>query len=401
MPRQPSCSVVSPSCSQQQSPVPSTTAMSPQPSPTTHKICSTQYCPYTQANKYQLSKNVHINYSLSGPSTGPLVVCLHGMSASMCQFTPLTERLNKYRFRVLRFDFWGHGLSSRGPRGALYTPEVFVDQLVDLLDHLELMTTPFSLVGFSMGGLVAVYTANQARFQINRVCLVSAAGLINDKPRRINVLLGRGSGVTIPLAKMAFMKCFIKRKQMEDGFFNPSKFPKEVDERYHRFRYNHRRNIETSLRVAKSMPFWENYIPYKQLAEKQKPVCLFYGSDDDISPPEEFSDFLRKTFGPSNLIIYRECKHLVLIEQFETAAEDILYFLLGGQPGNRRSTTSPSPFLQQPSPARVRPPNMTSSPRPENIDASYSVGTAGNKIVLQGGNNARSGGYANVRAVRM
>eukprot|EP00922_Rhytidocystis_sp_ex-Travisia-forbesii_P070826 GHVS01105738.1.p1 GENE.GHVS01105738.1~~GHVS01105738.1.p1 ORF type:complete len:215 (+),score=33.80 GHVS01105738.1:677-1321(+) len=214
---------------------------------------------------------------------------------------------------------------------------------------------------------------------------------------------------------MGFMKCYIKRKQMEDGFFNPSKFPQEVDERYRRFRFNHRRNIETSLRVAKSMPFWDNYIPYKQLAEKQKPVCLLYGSDDDISPPEEFSDFLRKTFGPTNLIIYRECKHLVLIEQFETAAEDILYFLLGGQPGNRRSPSPqfsvhkhqsprvPTPRLPATTPSSTT--TTTCSPRPEDRDSAYSVGTAGNKIVLQGGhynnNTAHVGGYGTVRAVRM
>eukprot|EP00922_Rhytidocystis_sp_ex-Travisia-forbesii_P072163 GHVS01107630.1.p1 GENE.GHVS01107630.1~~GHVS01107630.1.p1 ORF type:complete len:258 (-),score=25.94 GHVS01107630.1:708-1481(-) len=257
-----------------------------------------------------------------------------------------------------------------------------------------------------MGGLVAVHVANQPRFQTNRICLVSAAGLIKEKPRRINAVLGCASPVTIPLVKYSFLKCFIKRKHMEDGFYNPSKFSDEVDERYHRFRYKHRRNIETSLRVAKSMPFWENYVPYQQLAETQKPVCLLYGADDDISPPQEFDDFLRKTFGSSNFLLYKECKHLVLIEQFEAASEDILYFLLGGQPGGRRFP-NPVPVNPQVTPRRSRPaataetgPPAGSSP--EDRDAAYSVGTAGNKLFLNGGvYPAYGGGYGNVRSVRM
>eukprot|EP00922_Rhytidocystis_sp_ex-Travisia-forbesii_P032184 GHVS01047880.1.p1 GENE.GHVS01047880.1~~GHVS01047880.1.p1 ORF type:complete len:225 (+),score=8.32 GHVS01047880.1:245-919(+) len=171
--------------------------------------------PYTTGSTYTIDKRVCMNYSLTGPSTGPLVVCLHGMSASLCQFTQLADKLNRYRFRVLRFDFWGHGLSTRSPRGLPYAPETFADQLFDLMKYLGLSDAPFNLVGFSMGGLVAVYVANQTRFQISRVCLVSAAGLIKDKPRRINIMLGLASSVTIPLAKMAFLKCYIKRKHME------------------------------------------------------------------------------------------------------------------------------------------------------------------------------------------
>eukprot|EP00922_Rhytidocystis_sp_ex-Travisia-forbesii_P032185 GHVS01047881.1.p1 GENE.GHVS01047881.1~~GHVS01047881.1.p1 ORF type:complete len:393 (+),score=26.30 GHVS01047881.1:245-1423(+) len=365
--------------------------------------------PYTTGSTYTIDKRVCMNYSLTGPSTGPLVVCLHGMSASLCQFTQLADKLNRYRFRVLRFDFWGHGLSTRSPRGLPYAPETFADQLFDLMKYLGLSDAPFNLVGFSMGGLVAVYVANQTRFQISRVCLVSAAGLIKDKPRRINIMLGLASSVTIPLAKMAFLKCYIKRKHMEvleqDGFYNPSKFSDDVEARYRRFRYKHRRNIETSLRVAKSMPFWENYGPYKKLAALHKPVCFLYGADDDISPPEEFASFLRQTFGPSNLLIYRECKHLVLIEQFDTASEDILYFLLGGQPGARGLPNQVSNSPQLPafrshgpipsSSAAVPPPR-----KPEDRDAAYSVGTAGTKVVVvQAGTGG--GGYGNVRAVRM
>eukprot|EP00922_Rhytidocystis_sp_ex-Travisia-forbesii_P072171 GHVS01107638.1.p1 GENE.GHVS01107638.1~~GHVS01107638.1.p1 ORF type:complete len:398 (-),score=43.70 GHVS01107638.1:539-1732(-) len=380
-------------------PVPSDTFYKP-------KKNTRKQCPYTAGSSCTIDKCGRINYCLSGPSNGPLVVCLHGMSASLGQFCQLADKLNRYRFRVLRFDFWGHGLSSGGGRGVAYSPETFADQLFFLVDHLGLAQTPFSLVGFSMGGLVAVHVANQPRFQTNRICLVSAAGLIKEKPRRINAVLGCASPVTIPLVKYSFLKCFIKRKHMEDGFYNPSKFSDEVDERYHRFRYKHRRNIETSLRVAKSMPFWENYVPYQQLAETQKPVCLLYGADDDISPPQEFDDFLRKTFGSSNFLLYKECKHLVLIEQFEAASEDILYFLLGGQPGGRRFP-NPVPVNPQVTPRRSRPaataetgPPAGSSP--EDRDAAYSVGTAGNKLFLNGGvYPAYGGGYGNVRSVRM
>jgi pimeloyl-ACP methyl ester carboxylesterase len=80
---------------------------------------------------------------------GPNVTLLHpGLWDSRTwdpQFDPWSER-----FQVLRYDLRGYGRSSRLD-GGRYS---HVQDLVDLLDHLEIETT--ALVGCSMGGAIAL-----------------------------------------------------------------------------------------------------------------------------------------------------------------------------------------------------------------------------------------------------
>src|SRR4051794_24949506 len=65
--------------------------------------------------------------------------------------TLIREEFNVEKgYRVLTFDLYGRG-SSVGP-DTLYTAQLFVGQLVELLYTLNLTDTPFILVGYSMGG---------------------------------------------------------------------------------------------------------------------------------------------------------------------------------------------------------------------------------------------------------
>ncbi|CAK0859055.1 unnamed protein product [Prorocentrum cordatum] len=56
-----------------------------------------------------------INYSLSGPEHGEVVVCLHGLNGSRLLFHELSAALTAAQYRVLCFDLYGHGLSNAPP----------------------------------------------------------------------------------------------------------------------------------------------------------------------------------------------------------------------------------------------------------------------------------------------
>jgi len=78
-------------------------------------------------------------------------------------------------YKVLMFDFYGHGFSSI-PKVS-YTIELFREQLEELLVKLELQDSPLILLGHSMGGLVASEFAGKHQERVAKVILLNSAGL--------------------------------------------------------------------------------------------------------------------------------------------------------------------------------------------------------------------------------
>jgi pimeloyl-ACP methyl ester carboxylesterase len=117
-------------------------------------------------------------YRLNGPANGPLVVLVHGLTTPSMVWTPLTTLLVARGFRVLSYDLYGRGLSDAvaGAQSLAF----FQRQLSDLLKGLG-VTTPFTLVGYSMGGSIATHFAEQTNGQVTQLVLLAPAGLqIND-----------------------------------------------------------------------------------------------------------------------------------------------------------------------------------------------------------------------------
>jgi 3-oxoadipate enol-lactonase len=95
------------------------------------------------------------------------------------------EMLQEKNLRVIAYDIRGHGQSGVGD--GQYTIELFVDDLVALLDHLEIAKV--ILCGFSMGGYIALRAIerNPDRFSALVLCdTMSAADSNEAKIRRAN-----------------------------------------------------------------------------------------------------------------------------------------------------------------------------------------------------------------------
>ena len=109
-----------------------------------------------------------------GRARGPVVVCVHGLTTPSPAWHGLARHLNEAGFRVLVYDLYGRGFSD-APKGQ-QTPRFFVQQLRDVLDHYGL-DEDVTLIGYSMGAVIASAMAvdDQARFR--QVALVAPAGM--------------------------------------------------------------------------------------------------------------------------------------------------------------------------------------------------------------------------------
>jgi alpha-beta hydrolase superfamily lysophospholipase len=112
--------------------------------------------------KFLKDRHGFTHYRLDGSGQGPMVVLCHGLGTSMKAFEIISEDLVNSGYSVLRYDYYGHGYSKYGDGGKhlffAYDPDMFVDQLDDLLDHIEKEegVHPAAICGHSTGGVVCV-----------------------------------------------------------------------------------------------------------------------------------------------------------------------------------------------------------------------------------------------------
>jgi pimeloyl-ACP methyl ester carboxylesterase len=133
--------------------------------------------------------------------TGPGVVCVHSNASSSSQWRALMDRLAP-RFRVLAADSFGAG---RGPAWP-------ADRTVTLRDEAELLEPvfaragePFSLVGHSYGGAVALIAALKRPRRIRALVLYEPTlfGLLDAESPPPNEADGIRQTVEAALAELA------------------------------------------------------------------------------------------------------------------------------------------------------------------------------------------------------
>jgi len=106
--------------------------------------------------------------------SGPAVLFVHGLGANLTHFEYLVPPLLAAGFRVCGLDMPGFGLSGKPHRE--YTVNFLSDAVLDLMDHLGIASA--TLCGHSLGGLVVGDAALRAPERVERLVLISSAGLV-------------------------------------------------------------------------------------------------------------------------------------------------------------------------------------------------------------------------------
>jgi pimeloyl-ACP methyl ester carboxylesterase len=259
---------------------------------------------------------------------GPLVLLVHGVSvgASSYEFRRLFPLLARSR-RVVAIDLIGCGLSEK-PR-LPYTPDVFVDQIVDALHAFA--PEPASIIASSLGATFAIRAATRAIDRIDRLAAIAPAGMsgtLDGGTRGARAALAGlmrtpvlGEAAYNALASKPSIRSFLQRRIYAD----PSHVTDEIVDHYYAVAHQPGARYvpaafaggELGCDVARDLPFLS------------APLLVLWGERASaLNPRSNADEFLRLTRN-ARLSTFANSGVLPHEEEPEAAAAALEPFLAG------------------------------------------------------------------------
>lgn len=257
----------------------------------------------------------------SGPAGDNPVLLVHGWGACVYTFAETIPALAAAGHRVIAFDLPGHGLSDKPTDESRYTTRALIDTIQSVATAVG--ARQFSLVGHSMGGLLALELAMRGESRLERLVLINAPGLGNAPllgpikllARRIvnrilPVLLTRTTVALI--LRLAFGTRERPTERDIDEYWAPTQFDEYA----------------WACRACVHRVTWRR-APATKLRSLRLPVLVVVGGRDLLVRGLAS----RAGFLPTaRVVTIREGGHLVLQERASRTNDELLVFL---RPGGR------------------------------------------------------------------
>jgi len=223
----------------------------------------------------ELSQGV-THYRWLGAATGPVAVCVHGLTTPSFIWTPIAHGLGALGYRVLVYDLFGRGYSDR-PKG-VQDDAFFNTQLEELLEALEI-GDDITLLGYSMGGSIVASFAALFPDRLRRMVLIAPAGIGHDLGPVVRLVTNyQRFGAWLMLA---FYGRSLRRSTDAERDL-PSAIEGVVDLQQNELKYRgFRPAVLSSIRELLSEVLEREH---QAVAASGLPVLAIWGHDDEVIP---------------------------------------------------------------------------------------------------------------------
>lgn len=265
-----------------------------------------------------LGNGLTVHVRDTGRRDAPAIVLLHGSNASLHTWTPWADRLDD-RFRVVRLDLPGHGLTGPDPNGD-YRTSAYVD-VVDRLAR-KLGIGRFALAGNSMGGGIAWAYALAHPQRVGALVLVDSVG--QPEPGNPSApLIFRIARLPVlrDLATLVTPRSWIA-KSLPTAFADPHRVDdRSIDLYWELLLYPGNRLATIDRFATTNAPATP-----AELARIAVPTLILWGAEDKLIPVTS-GRWLHAHIPGSRLIIYPAIGHLPMEETPERSARDVAAFV--------------------------------------------------------------------------
>ena len=213
---------------------------------------------------------------------GEILVLVHGFSTPSVVWEGVLPYLLEEGFKVLVYDHYGRGYSSR-PK-VKYTKDLFVDSLDELIEHQEI-SQKINLVGYSMGGPIVAGYAEKHSEKVRSASFIAPAGYMSLSVPWYQKLLYR-------LLTMPIIRQFI-------GVVAPSIFyggsatlilstledeqhvPQERLNEIYREQMKYEGFTRSLLSTIKNFNLFQDKSSFKDIGNSEIPCSVIWGTSDE------------------------------------------------------------------------------------------------------------------------
>ena len=277
----------------------------------------------TASHFVDLPGGLHVHYRDEGNASGPVLVLVHGYSASAADWDAWASRLGD-AYRIVAIDLPGHGLT-RAPKGYKASTDGFVATVDALATRLAL--PKFVIAGNSMGGGVAWNYVLAHPDRVSGLVLVDSVGWpaqpksADEDKKGALIFKLLSNPIARPIIKNLDNRPFAKQG-LESAFIDKSLVTPALVDRYTDLsRAPGHRDILLEIQQAP-----HNVATPERLAAIHVPTLIIFGQEDHLIPAEDGKKFAASIPG-STLILYPGVGHVPMEQIPDKSATDLRAWL--------------------------------------------------------------------------
>ena len=204
------------------------------------------------------------------------IALIHGIAGPFGIWKKFADSLMSHGFRILQYDLYGRGYSDRPDVN--YDIDLYINQLSELLAFLSIRN-PIYLVGWSLGGMIAVaYTAKYSN-KIEKLILIAPAGVGISRPMNAKIAMVPFLGDLLMglFGRQIIVRFALKELHRDDL---SDKFRTIVTEQMQYEGY-----LRSFLSTLRCCAFEDASKYYRTIGKLGLPVLMIAGSEDEIVTP--------------------------------------------------------------------------------------------------------------------
>lgn len=252
-----------------------------------------------------------IHYIDQGPREATPIIFIHAFPLNHTMWEPQLSALSP-TYRVIAYDIRGHGESDIG--AGQYTIELFVDDLIVLLDHLKIETAV--LCGLSMGGYIALRALERHPERVSAIVLSDTRSEADSDEAKIK------RTATLKLIKEKGVPLFA------EGFVKSALAPETFNthpETVHRVKEMVLKNSSIGVCGA-LLALASRTDTTASLNHIKIPTLILVGEKDQVTPPSD-SIAMNEKIKTAHMHVIAHAGHLSNLENPEEFNQRLLSFL--------------------------------------------------------------------------
>ena len=246
----------------------------------------------------------------------PSLLLIHGVAATLYTFNSLIPLLKKH-FSIISIDLPGFGRSEKST-SFIYSFQNYAKVVAACIDYFKLENV--NIIGHSMGGQIALYTAKMISEKINKLVLISSSGYLK-----------RANKAIIFCTYLPFFGYYVKhqvhKQEVKDVL-------KNVFYEHSLITENHIREFGKPLEekgfytsLMRLLRYREGDLSSEDLKTIDKPTLLLWGKEDRVVS-YRIGERLAADLPNAKLITYEKAGHLLTEERPHEVFQEILDFIL-------------------------------------------------------------------------